>query len=107
MANLGTSLEVLEKEPEAISDRAPVRERPGLLHLIEQSTMQLAARQIAIPLEQIADGGEQAAVAIDILKRHVLAPLRPAPLIGNRTVRHDAAKIVTPLCRGHFERREE
>jgi hypothetical protein len=69
--------------------------------------MQLAVRQIAIPLEQVADGGEQATVAIDILKRHVLTPLRSAPLIGNRTVWHDAAKVVTPLCRGHFERCEE
>ena len=52
---------------------------------------------VDIPLEPIADGGEQTAIAVHIRERHVLHPRAPLTAVCRGSARYDAAIIIAPL----------
>ena len=63
--------------------------------------------EVLVPLQEIADCRQQAAVAMDVLERHVDVKAVAAFVIGDSAVLHDAREIVAPGCVRHPERRED
>src|SRR5580704_2466446 len=97
MADLFESLEVIKKKPETIIDGTAIAERALLLHQLKHGRMQLARRDVAIPFEQIAYGGQKSSISVNVLERHFLAPFGTTQRVGDGPVGHDAAEIVAPF----------
>src|SRR5262245_66574871 len=84
---------------------APVVELAGcLLQLDHRGITHFRRYEVLIPLQQVADGGQEPAVAINVFERHIGMKSVPSIFISDRAPFDDTRKIVAPRGMGHAER---
>ena len=97
-----------DEQPERVAVRAAVVELARALLLGNERGVAHDRRvEVLVPLQQIADRGQQAAVAVDVLERHVGVERAVALVVGDRAALDDARVVVAPRGVGHAERLEQ
>ena len=67
-----------------------------LLQLDYRGVADFRRYEVLIPLQQVADGGQESAVAINVLERHVGMKSVPCVVISDGASFHDVSEIVAP-----------
>jgi len=87
----------LDEQAERVRMRAPIAEASRRLLLRgERRVPRRRMIEVLVPPQQVADGRQQAAVAVHVLERHVLVVAVGAAVVGNGAVFDNPREVIAP-----------